>query len=856
MDLKARLEQEFLPYVIKPARYLGNEFNAVQKKLTDVELRIALCSPSVYEQGIADLSFEILYYVLNSEQTIWTERFFLPSQDACNVLKERRIPLFSLESKTALNEFHIVIFTLHSVFQYTGLTNMLKLGGIPLRNENRADTSPLIIGCGDFTINPEPVADFFDAILFGDWQQQIPDISRKAINVFKKNGTKIELLNELSKLNEVYLPAGYEPVYNDLGEFNSLNKLDESLPGSVDFMKTTNQKNNQSYSIDPLFSVIQPDYSIPDNESQENETFGKEAGINFGISSQFENQCRNLTSPGADILPLFDGVTGHIWSEIKEKFFLANKKLNFSFPEFKIEAKELFSEEIQFLKRGQAHIFAGAGSLRLRTLINRHHRDEDLYRLLSFLIQEEFTKIQLKFLIGLPTEKNEDISQLINIIKKCAEIVNSVNDTQLTIHVSPFIPRPFSIFQWEEMENHQKLQAKYDLIQQNLTGLKINFLFEDIQRKVIEVILGRGDRSLSDVLETVCESITAIPDGEFDFMVWQTALNAKNQNWEKLLEAIPVTEPLPWDHIDYGVSKYHLKSERLNALQGKIDSTISKTVHLGKGMPRDQFENLIKNSILESATETAQADEHVMINEQPEEIQYGRQVRRQVKPATVIKKKVRVHYTKTGSARYFSHLDVARIFEITARKTSIPLVYTQGKSPHPKFSFGPPLPVGITSIAEYLDVEIELKDGTDIQTQLNSVFPEGIQIVQYKILFVKVPALSAVINLADYKINWHDSGVPEKVVSNWMKSEEVWIDSKIRDEIQKINIRPYVEEMQIDDNELYVRTQAVEGKMARITDILDSLKIHGENDPSSFVIQRIGQFVKRDVRVITPFDVV
>lgn len=844
MNLKARLEQEFLPFVIKPARYLGNEFNTVHKELADVELRIALCSLSVYEQGIADLNFEIPYYVLNSETAIWCERFFLPSQDAATVLSKKRIPLFSLESKTALNEFDIILFTFHSELQYTRLISMLKLGNIPPRAENIGDVFPLVMGCANFNWNPEPVAEFLDVVVIGNWQAQILEISQKALKTVKENANKTDFLNQLNKIKGVYLPSGYQPAYSDLGEFSNLKKLNESLPASIESTKNTPDDNKHSYSIDPLFSILRPDYSDRDTEI----SFDSENDSE--INPSFKKQFQQYISLEGEMLSLMDVNIGHIWNEVKEKIFLSNQKLNFSFPDFRIENKEISLDDMKFIKKDGADIFAYTGSIRLRTLMNRHYRDEDLYRLLSYLAQTGFTKIKLRFLIGLPTEKDEDINQLINIIKKCVEIINPIKDVQLTVYFSPFIPKPFSAFQWEGMESRSKLQAKYNLLQQKLEGLKISLLFEDIQKSRLNVILSRGDRSLSEMIDKASAALETIPEEETGYSVWENQFNTKDTNWEKLLEPISVTVPLPWDHLDYGVSKYQLKKERLEALQGKIDSTISNTVHLGKGISRDKFEDLVKNSELELTKETNQDE----VTEQTEAIQYGRQAKRQVKPTTTIKKKIRVHYTKTGPARFLSHLDVARIFQIAARKAAVLLVYTQGKSPHPKFSFGPPLPIGITSLAEYLDMEIEIKNGTDIQSKLNSVFPEGIQIVQYKILFAKVPALSAVINLADYKINSSDTVFSKQIVTDWMKSDEVWVESKVKDEIHKINIRPYVVEMRVDDNEFYIRTQAVEGKMARITDVLDSLKIQGENDQSSFVIQRIGQFVEKDGEVFTPFD--
>lgn len=856
MDLKVRLEREFLPYVIKPARYLGNEYNTAQKKLTDVELRIALCFPVIYEQGMADLSFEIIYYVLNSHPAIWSERFFLPSQNAVNILSEKNIPLFSVESKTALGEFHIIIFSLRSELQYTGLLNMLRLGNISVHSRDRSDDFPLVIGTANFKWNPEPIADFLDVALIGNWESEALYLSQIGLDALKEKQSKTDLLKQLAKLKGVYIPAGYQANFNSYGEYSNLEKLDESFPDVIESASAVDS-DSKSYSIEPLFPIIRADYSQSEDETFVEDSFNDEhednIGKSFDVGTQFQQLLPKQNSPEGKIMSILEANSEFIWKEIREQIFFSNQKLDFSFPGFEIE--KLTFPEIQFLKREEVCIFAGAGSKRLRTLINRHYRDEDLCNLMSLLHQTGFSKTRLKFLIGLPTEKEEDITQLINFIKECVGIVKTSEEIQLTIQISPFIPKPYSTFQWEGMESGKKLQAKYDLLRENLGDLNINLCFEDIQKSLVKAILRRGSRSLSEIIETYSQTRQPEENEESNFSIWENTLNAKNNNWQKLFEPISVTVPLPWDHIDYGVSKYQLKSQRLKALQGKIDSTISNYVHLGKGMPREEFENIIKNSGLKPV-EKNQTVQTFAVSEPAETIQYGRTVRRQVKPVMPIKKKIRVQYTKTGSAKFISHLDAARVFELAARKASISLVYTQGKSPHPKFSFGPPLPIGITSLAEYLDLEIEIKDESENYLNMNLYFPEGVKIVQYKTLFAKVPALSVVINLADYKISLNDSGLNQQLVSDWMKSDEIWIELMVKDEIQKINVRPYVAEMRIDDNQLFIRTRKIDEKMTRITEILRSLQSHGGIEPSSFIIQRVGQFVEKDGEIFTPLEVV
>ena len=858
MDLKPRLEREFLPYVIKPARYLGNEYNTTQKKLSDVELRIALCFPAIYEQGMADFKFEIIYYVLNSHPNIWSERFFLPSQDAITILREKDIPLFSLETKTALSEFHIIIFSIRSELHYTALLNMLRAGNIPIYSRDRSADLPLVIGTANFKWNPQPVADFIDVALIGNWELEALHLCQIVLNVLNEKKSKPDLLNQLVKLKGVYIPAGYQENYNIYGEYSNLEKLDESFPDVIESVCAADS-NSKSYSIEPLFPIIRVDYSQSEDETFVEDSFGDEhennIGKPFNIDAQFQQSLHKRNSPEDKLMSILTANSELIWKEIKEQVFLSNQKLSFSYPDFKIE--KVSFPEIQFLKREEACIYAGAGSKRLRTLINRHYRDEDLCNLMSLLIQAGFSKIRLEFLIGFPTEKEDDITQLINFIKECVGIVKTSEETQLTVQISPFIPKPYSIFQWEGMESRQNLQTKYDLLENNLTNLNINLCFEDIQKSLLKAMLQRGSRSLSEIIEAASQSLPSQEEKSEDsnFSIWENALNAKSKNWKKLLEPISVTMPLPWDHIDYGISKYHLKTRRLNALQGKIDTSISSFVHLGKGVPREEFENLVKNSGVK-AVENNQPVKSIADNQPAETIQYGRTAHRQVKPVAPIKKKIRVQYTKTGPAKFISHLDAARVFELAARKACISLVYTQGKTPHPKFSFGPPLPIGITSLAEYLDLEIEIKDESENYLNMNLYFPEGVKIVKYKTLFAKVPALSAVINLADYKISWDNSALSAQLVSDWMNSDEIWIEAIVKDEMQKINVRPYIAEMRIDNNQLFIRTRKSDEKIARITEILSSLQSHGGIDPTSFVIQRVGQFVENDGEILTPLEVV
>jgi len=858
MDLTARLEREFLPFVTKPARYLGNEHHVVAKKLSDVELRIALCYPAIYEQGMADTGFEILYYVLNSHPAMRAERCFLPSQDAITILHDKNLPLFSLETKTALNEFQVVLFTLRSALQYCDLLIMLELGGISFRATDRATIFPLIIGGGISGWNPEPIADFLDVAMIGNWESKAFHLNKLVLEAKKESPSKSDLLKKLSEAKGAYIPVYYQTAYNSFGAFQSISKEDAFLPAIIESGKQADMNSKESFSVDPLFPLIRTDNTT--TEWKQNiplEVSDKDELSSSSIEAWFLQQLAESNSTINRIYLMGNGDSPSIWKEIKEQLFLAGQELQFSFPEFQIENNELSFRHLESLKEKELCILAGAGSQRLRTLMHKFYRDPDLYRLLALVIQEGWTKIRLDFLIGLPQEKDEDITSLIQVIQKCEEICPKNKGIDLIIGIAPFIPKPFTMFQWEGFESQPKLEAKYRTLQQNLNLTEANVIFADIGTSMLSTALNRGDRSFSQVIEAACRSGAAVnPEETGDLSPWDKALDTKEISWEKLLEPISVTVPLPWDHIDYGVSKYQLKNRRMQAFQGKIDISLADTVGLGNGMPRDEFEKLFKNAASKPITETSPlAGQKAQNQLQAEAVQYGRSVRRQVKQAALIKKKIRIQYSKSGLERFISHLDIGRVFELAARRAYIPLVYSQGKTPHPKISFGPPLPVGIASCAEFLDLDVNLTEGSDIQSSLNTHFPDGLRIVRYQQLFAKVPALSAIINLADYEIDITGVQLPDDFLAGWLAADEIIIERQVKDEMQKINVRPYVNGMSVNNNLLKIQTRVIEGRTVRINEVVESLQIPGGSD-QHFLIQRVGQYIEAEGKILTPFDIV
>jgi len=258
MDLSNRIEKEFLPFVNKPGRYTGNEFNVVVKNPADVRLRVALAFPELYELGMSYVGYDILYHILNAQPHIWAERVYAPWLDAEEVLREKNIPLFGLESRTALRDFHWIGFTLQYELTYTNILNMLDLAGIPLRSDQRDENWPLVIGGGPSATNPEPLAPFFDLFLIGDGEEAILEICDSIIKARESGLTREETLLALSRIPGVYVPSFYEAEYDSFGEFRQITPKRSDVPPKIS-KRILPELQRTNYPLKPLVPLIEAD---------------------------------------------------------------------------------------------------------------------------------------------------------------------------------------------------------------------------------------------------------------------------------------------------------------------------------------------------------------------------------------------------------------------------------------------------------------------------------------------------------------------------------------------------------------------------------------------------------------------
>ncbi|GAB4376732.1 MAG: TIGR03960 family B12-binding radical SAM protein [Calditrichia bacterium] len=874
MELASLIEKEFLPFVIKPGRYTGNEYNVIRKNPGEISLRVALAFPEVYELGMSYVGFDILYHILNSQNDIWAERVYAPWFDAEEILRQKKIPLFSLESRTPLREFDWIGFTLQYELTYSNIVNMLDLAGIPLYARERNETFPLIIGGGPAASNPEPVADFFDAILIGDGEEAVLDICGVLQKAKESHRKKEDVLSQLAAIPGVYIPSFYRVEFDQFHEFQKIIPLSADVPARIQKRILPDLK-SENYPLKPLVPLIEVTHDRLALEIMRGCTEGCRfcnAGMIYRplrqrpVEDILDQTRRAIQYSGFNEVSLLSLNTSDYenlsWLMMKEKMLLSEEQVKFSFPSLRLDA--LSSEMIDFVQtvKKTGFTFAPeAGSQRIRNVINKNISESDILDTLRLVLENGWQLIKFYFMIGLPTEKEEDVLAIVDLIGKCKKIAGGYKNVKFNISISPFSPKPHTPFQWEKQELPIELDRKIRLLQERITDKQINLTWRDGYITSLETIFARGGRELAPIIVEAWKQGARF-DGwneGFNWERWEAVFHQHSIDWKKYLRPISLSLPLPWDHIDMGVSKTFLQDEKMRAYEGKVSADCKDYVCLGCGLQRKEFANLVdcyrkdSQSQMKPESEPSQA---AIAGGPAQTVTYGRGAKRRQVSAPPVKKKIRLRYTKTGLTRFISHLDVIRVFDRAARRAKIPLVYSQGFNPRPRFSFGPPLSLGIASIAEYLDLETEIGRESDLQWKLNRELPPGMEIVNQKTIFARVPSLSASINTLVFETFLDGWEISDREIKQWLSASEIIVERVLAEGTKTLNIRPFIETMEVQDGKLVTVIKRIEDRMANITEVLDAFCKSLGKDYRRLLTQRSGQYIVEGERWLDPFQVI
>ncbi len=578
--------EEIFERVQKPARYTGGELNSVVKDKSKVSVRFAFCFPDLYEVGMSHLGMKILYGLKNAVDDFWCERVFAPDTDMETLMRENHIPLFALESRDPVCDFDFVGFTLQYEMCYTTVLNMLDLAGIPLRSADRGNDHPLVVGGGPCACNPEPLADFFDIFIMGEGEEVNLELMSLYREHKKKGYDKQAFLRAAAQIEGVYVPSLYEVTYHEDGRVCAVTPKD-GAPATV--RKRIVRDMDKAYYpeafVVPFIDIVhdramteifrgcirgcrfcQAGFIYRPVREKSVDTIDRQSRALCETSGYEEFSLSSLsTSDYTQLEPLLTQLLS--WAE--------EQHTNISVPSLRVDG---FSEELanrlNVLRRNGLTFAPEAGTQRLRDAINKNLTEEEILETARRAFAGGWTSVKLYFMMGLPTETDEDI---VGINELGQKIVNCFyynpnkpkgKGVTVSVSVSCFVPKPFTPFQWEPQDSLEQLEAKQRLLRESVTTKKISLSWHDAKTSYLEAVLARGDRRQGAVLEEAFRrgfNLDAWSE-HFDFDAWMDIFRSKQLDPDFYASRRrEVDEVFPWDHIDVGVSKAFLWQENQRA---------------------------------------------------------------------------------------------------------------------------------------------------------------------------------------------------------------------------------------------------------------------------------------------------
>ena len=577
---------DILNQVIKPARYSGGEWNSARKDWDKTAVRIAISYPDLYELGMSTLAIHILYELLNSQPDVLAERVFAPWPDMAAQLRSNGIPLFSLESKHPLEDFDIIGFSLGYELTYTNLLNMLDLARIPLLASERNDSHPLVIAGGSCALNPEPIADFIDCFVIGDGEGVVPELISRFRDLKQERAPKKELLPWLAQVPGVYVPSLYHVEYTAEGHFSSINPTATEAKPHIERRIVTKLPPPPTRPVVPYIEIthdrgaveIQRGCSRGCRFCQAGEIYRpvRERPLEEVLKAVGEliDNCGynefSLVSLSSSDYPDIDELVASLFHRYQEQ------NLILSLPSLRIDNLSLgLLDSLATHKRTGLTFAPEAGSQRLRQVINKNTSEETILETAAETFSRGWNSLKLYFMLGLPTETPDDVAAIASLIDEISALGKRVRGRrpQIRVSLSTFVPKPHTPFQWVAQEGEEQLIAKLELLKQRLRRKEVRLSWNDPKVSQLEAAMSRGDRRLSRVIHRAWQ-LGSTFDGwseHFSHNNWLRAFQESGlePGFYAQRELSP-NEPLPWAHIDIGVSQAFLKREYKNALRSKI----------------------------------------------------------------------------------------------------------------------------------------------------------------------------------------------------------------------------------------------------------------------------------------------
>jgi radical SAM family uncharacterized protein/radical SAM-linked protein len=750
--------EDILQKVEKPGRYLGGEWNAVKKNPDRVKTRVALAFPDLYEVGMSYLGQKILYHVLNSQPHILAERVFAPWLDFEQELRAKNIPLFSLENRIPLDRFDIIGFSILYELNYSNILSMLDLGRIPLFTARRDLGHPLVIAGGPSVFNPEPLVDYFDLFMIGDGEEAFLEIIQSYSALKKKSKDKAAILGELAKIQGIYVPHLYTPYRSKKNPLLAV-KPKEGMPSKIKkrvlfpFRHAPFPEDIVVPHIPAIFDRVAWEVS---RGCPQNCRFCQASSIYFpprvkspdsvitGILNSLRStgyESVSLASLSVSDYPYLEGVIQSLMMELEKQ----NVSLSLS----SLRPKGLTSEVVENIVRVRKTGFTlvpEAGTERLRAVINKCLQNDEIWEAAKNAFSEGWKRLKLYFMIGLPTEREEDLLGIVDMVKEIHRVGRGLlkKSPQINLSISSFIPKPHTPFQWLPMEKKDILHEKFRYVLSHLKKYpSIRLKRDSLERSVLEGVFSRGDRRLSAVLCSAWQSGARFDswDDVFRFPIWERAFESENIDFRQYLSELNTENVLPWDHIDTGLQKNHLLDELKMALEGKPSpSCLERDCAACKGCTLSKFYSKRFDEGLSPVD-----DDAPHLGKRTEKVW-----------------RYRASFRKWKQARYLSHIDLNNMIQQGFRRAGVSVSFSHGFHPKMLISYPPALPLGMAGHAEWLEFKSSCVFSEDeFVSKINPFMLEGVEFFRLHQLGENEPPMNKQIRAFVYSLDLQN----EKVVA-------------------------------------------------------------------------------------------
>lgn len=811
---KLKLDK-ILSQVRKPGRYCGGEFNMIKKDHNKVDVKICLIYPDIYDIGMSFYGYQLLYHLVNAKKSFVAERSYSPWFDMEELMRLENLPLFSLETLTPLSEFDLLGFTLQYEMTYTNILNILDLSKIPIFSKNRGEEDPIIIAGGSGSVNPEPIRDFIDIFVIGDGEEIIIQLMEKIKKYKQQNYKRDDILRHLSSPKD----GIYVPKYFQKNEYVIANKI-KSL-------------SKENYSIKPLVPIKE---IVQDRLSLEVQR-GCTAGCRFCQAGMIYRPIRErpyselakytkdaLKNTGYETVSLLSLSTTD-YTGLRPYFSLTKKYFNdnnisVSLPSLRLDSfNSKIVDDINNQKKSGITFAPEAGTQRLRDVINKNITEEDLFSSVKVALENNYKTLKFYFMIGLPTETDEDIAGIVDLIKRISTMSKSYGRIRINVSISTFIPKPLTPFQWEKQLLPEETDRIIHYLRNELKNTKVKLMTNDPYESLIESVVSRGDDKLNLVIYDVWENGGKFDawSEKFDKDLWLNALKKYDIDPLKYTSEKNINDPLPWDFIDFGIKRDFLIEEREKAF--KLESTI------------DCRDGCYFCGVCNKDLKMLQNNKNIHNDEEVDESKLKLEIEEENKLKDAEEWIVRMKFAKAGLIKYITHHDLFRIFQRSINMLNLPIKYSQGFNRRPKISFGFPIPMSYAAFEEYVDM-IFLRSISDIESQFNKVLPEGLKIIFQEQIERKTPSIMIDTKEIIYKVKFYSDIDTDKIKNKYFdlrKNDNLKIKRKNKKKVKEINLREFIKDLEFGENYIIIKYKVVNSKTARVVELLKLL--FGEDIP-------------------------